>query len=517
MDKLYMGIELGSTRVKAVLVSTDATILAQGSTMWKSELRDGFWTYDLNAIWEKIQSAFSKLRQAFQENTGKPLTEIHGIGISAMMHGYLAFDQDDNLLVPFRTWQNTNTAAAAEELSRLFNFNIPQRWSVAHYYQAVLNEEPHIPQVAHMTTLAGYVHECLTGRRVLGIGDASGMFPVAGHDYDHEMFRKLQSQLAKHGIRQNFRSFLPDILLAGEHGGYLTPEGAQLLDPTGCLRPGAILCPPEGDAGTGMIATNSILPHTANISAGTSAFLMAVLDKPLSAVYPEIDMVATPTGNPVAMIHINNFTVEINAWAKLFAEVVALGGGNLTNDELFDYLYHAAANGDDDCGGLMGYNFHTGEPIVGLNAGTPLLMRRPDGHLTLPNLMKMQIYSALGALSLGMDVLRQENIHLHTVCGHGGFFQAGEVTASAMSAAIGAPITLIKNSGEGGAWGAALLAIFSAMHEQDAAKSLASLFSRTEQVTISANAAEQASFSVFMRQYRAGLALEHLLAHEKNK
>lgn len=507
-----IGIELGSTRIKSVLIAPDATVIAQGAYAWKSELRDGLWTYDLDEVWQGLQAAYAELRQAYHNKTGEELTEVAAIGISAMMHGYLAFDAEDKLLVPFRTWQNTNTAQAADELSDLFNFNIPQRWSAAHYYQAVLNGEAHVPQVSFLTTLAGYVHYRLTGRKVLGIGDASGMFPIEDRTYSPRMLQAFNTCLHEKGIAQDFRALLPDILLVGEEAGTLTAEGAKLLDPTGSLRPGCMFCPPEGDAGTGMIATNSITPRTANVSAGTSAFLMAVLERDLSGTYREIDMVTTPTGAPVAMIHVNNFTSEINAWAALFEEVIALGGGQIERGELFDLLYRTALAGDDDCGGLLGYNFQAGEPIAGVELGVPLLMRRPNGRLTLPNLMKMQIYSALGSLALGMDILRQEQVQLDAVCGHGGFFKAGKVSASAMSAAIGAPVTVMRNAGEGGAWGVALLALMTAQREHDVERFLAHIFRGAEKLTVAADIQEKQDFRAFMARYQKGLALERAAA-----
>ena len=508
--QVILGIELGSTRIKSVLIDADANVIAQGAYTWKSELRDSIWTYATDEVWHGLQTSYAELRRAYQTNTGKELTEIAAIGISAMMHGYLALDAQDKLLVPFRTWQNTNTAESADELTSLFHFNIPQRWSVAHFYQAVLNKEPHVPQVAHLTTLAGYVHYCLTGRKVLGIGDASGMFPIENLTYNQSMLQALNQRLRDRGIMQDFGSLLPEILYAGDIAGVLTEAGARLLDPTGTLRPGALFCPPEGDAGTGMIATNSIMPRTANVSAGTSAFLMAVLEKPLSGFYREIDIVATPTGAPVAMIHANNFTAEINTWVTLFEEIIALGGGRIDRDKLFDQLYQSALDGDADCGGLLGYNFQTGEPIADVPTGVPLLMRLPNGRLTLPNLMKMHIYSALGSLALGMDILRREKIQLDAVCGHGGFFKAGQVSAAAMSAAIGAPITVMRNAGEGGAWGMALLACMTAQGEHNADRFLKHIFRDAERLTTTADGNETQNFQAFMARYRKGLAVERI-------
>ena len=511
MSKQYIiGIELGSTRIKSVLIGPDASVIAQGSHTWKSELRDGLWTYNLDDVWHGLQAAYGELRQNFCTKTGEDLTEVTAIGISAMMHGYLALDDEDNLLVPFRTWQNTNTAEAAGELTTLFNFNIPERWSVAHFYQAVLNEEAHVSKVAYLTTLAGYVHYRLTGRKVLGIGDASGIFPIENFTYNPSMLQALNRCLYSKGISRDFGTLLPKILLAGDTAGILTEEGARLLDPSGSLHPGCILCPPEGDAGTGMIATNSIKPRTANVSAGTSAFLMAVLEKPLLGLYHEIDMVTTPTGLPVAMIHVNNFTAEINAWEALFEELIALVGGQIDREELFERLYRTALDGDADCGGMLGYNFQAGEPIAGVVSGIPLLMRSQGGRLTLSNLMKMHIYSSLGSLALGMDILRHEKIQLDVVCGHGGFFKAGEISAITMSAAIGTPVILMRNAGEGGAWGMALLALMATQGERDAERFLSRIFSCAERVTVSADTKVTQDFQSFMIRYQNGLAVEKM-------
>ena len=512
-----LGIELGSTRIKSVLIDESAAVLAQGSFAWKSTLKDGLWTYSLDQVWQGLQASFAALAADYQEKTGEILSTVDAMGISAMMHGYLAFDRDDRLLVPFRTWQNTNTAAAAAELSELLDFNIPQRWSVSHFYQAVLDGETHVEQVASLNTLAGYVHYCLTGRRVLGVGDASGMFPVKNGDYDTHMLGKLNKQLTKKGVGQRFQDLLPAVLTAGEEAGTLTSSGAKLLDPTGHLQPGCALCPPEGDAGTGMIATGSVAPRTANVSAGTSAFLMAVLERPLSKPYAEIDMVTTPMGDPVAMVHVNNFTVEINAWAALLEEVVSLGGGQLSGGVLLDRLFSAAEMGDDDCGGLLSYNFHAGEPVVGMMAGAPLLMRAPDGRLTLANFMKAQIYSALGALAIGMRTLHSEGVELDTVCGHGGFFKAGRVSQSAMSAALSAPVTVMENAGEGGAWGVALLALMTAEKTQNVTDFLTRIFKNTTKTTVLADKEERASFDAFMAQYERALPVERLAASLKKE
>ncbi len=502
-----LGVEFGSTRIKAVLVDAEARVLAQGSYEWENSLVDGYWTYALDEVWVGLQESYRALNADYRKRYGEGITELDAIGISAMMHGYLAFDEAGELLVPFRTWRNTTTARSARELSELFSFNIPQRWSVSHFDQAVLNGEAHVRRVDFLTTLAGYVHYKLTGEKVLGVGDASGMFPIRDGAYDTQMLTRFNERLRKNGIERPFEAMLPRVLLAGEDAGCLTEEGAALLDPTGTLRAGCRLCPPEGDAGTGMVATNSIAPRTANVSAGTSAFLMAVLERNLNRYYEEIDVVTTPMGAPVAMVHVNNFTSEINAWTSLFEEVIALGGGTVDRGALFDALFRVSRKGDADCGGLLGYNFLSGEHIVGVSEGRPMVARLPDGTLNLANFMKMQIYSALGTLSIGMDILRQERVALDSVCGHGGFFKTEVVGQSAMSAALGAPITVMRNAGEGGAFGIALLALFAAREEEDLADFLNEIFRDTEKTTVAADEAEHADFARFAERYRKGLPL----------
>ena len=510
MEKI-IGIELGSTRIKSVLVDETAAVLAAGSFEWENQLTDGLWSYALEEVERGLQASFAALAADYKAKYGEALRDVTAMGISAMMHGYLAFDQEDNLLVPFRTWRNTNTASAADELTELLGFNIPMRWSVAHFHQAVLNREPHVSQVASINTLAGYVHYRLTGKRVLGVGDASGMFPIKDGSYDLDMLAKYNTLLREKGVDTDFAAILPAVLSAGEDAGKLTPAGALWLDPTGTLQAGCVLCPPEGDAGTGMVATNSVIPGTANVSAGTSAFLMAVLDKDLSGCYREIDVVTTPHGCPVAMVHVNNFTSEINAWAGLFAEVfTALGGRDLDRGTLFNTLYAKALEGDAVCGGLMGYNFLSGEPIAGVDKGIPLVTRTPDGRLTLGNFMRMQIYSALGSLAMGCEILSEEKVAIRTVCGHGGFFKTPGVGQSAMSAAVGAPVTVMENAGEGGAWGIAVLAILTARRTRDLEGLLAEIFADTPKTTISADENEKKAFSAFMAAYRKGLALEKL-------
>lgn len=506
--KKILGIELGSTRIKSVLINEKSDVIASGSYEWENELVDGLWSYSLENVEKGLQKSFAALAEDYKAKSGEDLCEISAIGISAMMHGYLAFDKHDNLLVPFRTWRNTNTEKAADELTELFGFNIPMRWSVAHYYQAVLNGETHVKSVDFLTTLAGYVHYRLTGKKVLGIGDASGMFPTSGNGYDKEMLAKFDTLLGSKGIDTPFERLLPEVLFAADNAGVLTEEGARYLDPTGKLNAGCVLCPPEGDAGTGMVATCSVTPKTANISAGTSAFLMVVLEKQLENCYREIDVVATPHGAPVAMVHVNNFTSEITAWTNLFEEVIALGGGSIDRGRLFDALYAKSMEGDENCGGLIGYNFLSGEPIAGVERGVPLILRTPDGKLTLANFMKMHIFSALGTLAIGCKMLAKENVRIDSVCGHGGFFKAPVVGQSAMSAAIGTPITVLQNAGEGGAWGMALLALATCNKVKDFEQFVDSIFADAEKSTVSATDEQIKSFDRFMKKYQSGLAVE---------
>ena len=511
MKTKILGIELGSTRIKSVLINEAAEVLAQGAYEWKSTLSDGIWTYSMEEVRTGLQASYASLKADFKKKYGKTLTRIDAMGISAMMHGYLALDEEGELVTPFRTWQNTNTAVAAEELSALLDFHMPERWSVSHFYQSVMDGESHVSRVARMTTLSGYVHMLLTGEFVLGIGDASGMFPIKGRAYDPDMLTKLNRRLAELGYDRPFEVLLPRVLCAGEQGGTLTEAGALLLDPDGDLAAGCPLCPPEGDAGTGMIATNSVLPRTANVSAGTSAFLMAVLEKPMARPYREIDMVTTPMGAPVAMVHVNNFTSEINTWVALFDELLAACGAEISKGELFDLLFQSAAESDADCGGLMGYNFLAGEPVVNVPRGVPLLTRRPDGNLTVANFMRTQIYSALGSLALGMEILHREQVELDAVCGHGGFFKAGKVTQGAMSAALGAPVTVMENAGEGGAWGMALLALLSFLGDEPKTF-LSHVFRNTKQTTVAADEKEKREFAAFLSRYEKGLPAERLAA-----
>lgn len=511
--KKILGIELGSTRIKSVLIDESAGVIAQGAFDWENKLENGLWTYSLDDVWNGIQASY----KALCDNFGTPIESLDAIGISAMMHGYLAFDKDDNLLVPFRTWRNTNTAQASSELTEAIGFNMPQRWSGSHFYQAVLNKEEHVDKVTFLTTLAGYVHWKLTGERVLGVGDASGMFPVINGDYDKDRIKIYNDCLKKHGVDKDLYALLPKSLKAGQDAGRLTEAGARLLDPTGTLKAGCPLCPPEGDAGTGMTATNAVRPRTGNVSAGTSAFAMVVLEKPLSRVNSMIDVVATPSGDTVAMVHANNFTCEINAWTNLFEELLVLAGVNMHKGKLFDMLYEISAKSDDDIGGLVGYNFLSGEPIVELETGVPMIARMPSGKLTLANFMQMQLYSALGAMSIGMEILDEENVQIEEICGHGGFFKTPFIGANAMSAALGCPITVMKNAGEGGAWGVALLALYMTKSGVSLEKFLDEIFASAEKERTVASSEEKAKFATFMKSYKAGLAVEKRATEVYNK
>ena len=459
-----LGIELGSTRIKAILIGPDHAPLASGAYSWESRLEDGLWTYHLDDVWRGIQTAYAEMAAQVKERYGVPLSRPGALGVSAMMHGYLPFDREGRQLAAFRTWRNTNTAQAAEELTDCLGFNIPQRWSAAHLYQAVLNGESHVGQLDFLTTLAGYVHWQLTGEKVLGVGDASGMFPIDPEtgDYHQDMLDRFDGLLRAHGHSFTLGKVLPKVLPAGAAAGSLTAGGARLLDPTGALEPGVPLCPPEGDAGTGMVATNSVAPRTGNVSAGTSVFAMAVLERPLSRVYPEIDMVATPAGAPAAMVHCNTCTLRPGR----LGPCAGRGGGgrrrpSWTPPALYTLLYRKALEGDPDCGGLTACNYYSGEPVTGLSGGRPLLVRRPDSRLTLANLMRAHLWAAMATLKLGMDILTgPEQVALDRLTGHGGLFKVEGVAQRLMAGALDVPVAVMETAGEGGPWGMALLAAY---------------------------------------------------------
>lgn len=461
--RAVLGIEFGSTRIKAVLIDEDSKPIAQGSHEWENRLENGLWTYSTDDIWKGLQDCYSDLRGHVAEEYGCEITSLAAIGISAMMHGYMAFGRDGRLLYPFLTWRNTNTGAAAGELSRLFGFNIPLRWSISHLYQCILDGQEHVKDIDYVTTLAGYVHWSLTGRKVLGIGDASGMLPVcqASGDYDAEMVRKFDELTAGEGYPWKLKDILPECLMAGAEAGVLTAEGARLLDVSGHLQAGCPLCPPEGDAGTGMVATNAVRQRTGNVSAGTSAFSMIVLEKELSRPYEMIDMVTTPDGSPVAMVHCNNCTSDINAWVGLFKEYQILMGLPVDMDEIYGRLYRHAMEGEADCGGVLSYNFVSGEPVCGCTEGRPLFMRSASDRFNLANFMRAHLYGTVGALKLGNDILfQQEHVKVDRITGHGGLFKTAGVGQRVLAAALNSPISVMKTAGEGGAWGIALLAAY---------------------------------------------------------
>jgi sugar (pentulose or hexulose) kinase len=511
--KTALGIEFGSTRIKAVLIGEDHAPIASGSYEWENRYENGVWTYRLEDVWTGLQESFRTLRGEVQEKYGIPLKTVGAIGFSGMMHGYLAFDKNGKLLVPFRTWRNTITGEAAEKLTKLFQFNIPQRWSIAHLYQAILNKESHIGNIRFQTTLAGYVHWKLTGRKVLGIGEASGMFPVDSktNDYDARMLKLVNAKLKTKKIPWTLQDILPKILMAGESAGVLTEEGAKLLDPAGGLPAGIPLCPPEGDAGTGMVATNSVAERTGNVSAGTSVFAMIVLEKPLSKLYPEIDMVTTPTGRPVAMVHSNNCTSDLNAWVALFGEFGRALGVEAGESKLFEVLYTQGLAGDADCGGLLAYNYFSGEHLTRLAEGRPLFVRTPESRFTLPNFMRAHLFSALGALKIGLVIFEKEKVKIDQILGHGGFFKTKNVGQKIMAAAMNVPVSVMETAGEGGAWGMALLASFMLRDEAEEpleAYLAGKVFAGQKGTTIAPDPKDVAGFAVFMERYKKGLAIE---------
>jgi len=512
--KTALGVEFGSTRIKAVLIGEDHLPIASGSHDWENRYKDGIWTYDLEDIWTGLQDSFRMLRQEVFDRYSIPLRSLGAIGFSAMMHGYMPFDRDENLLVPFRTWRNTMTGQAAAKLTDLFEFNIPQRWSIAHLYQAILNGEPHVTDIDFLTTLAGYVHWRLTGQKVLGIGEASGMFPIDSqtNDYDVRKLALFNELLAAQSIAWRLSDILPRVLLAGDSAGTLTEEGARLLDPTGQLPAGIPLSPPEGDAGTGMVATNSVAERTGNVSAGTSVFAMIVLEKTLSSVHSEIDMVTTPTGKPVAMVHSNNCTSDLNAWIDLFREFTGVLDVEISQSRLFEILFQQALTGDPDGGGLLAYNYFSGEPITRLEEGRPLFVRTPESRFTLSNFMRVHLFSALGALKIGLDILfEQEQVQLERIFGHGGFFKTQEVGQRIMAAAINVPVSVMETAGEGGAWGIALLAAY--MLQKAASEPLETylanrVFAGENGTTVVPDQRDVAGFRAFMERYKQGLVIE---------
>lgn len=511
--KMVMGLELGSTRIKAVLVDENHVPVASGSYDWENRLENGVWTYSLDDIHTGVQACFAALQADVQEKYHEPLNAVGAMGVSAMMHGYMPFDENWQLLTPFRTWRNTMTGQAAAELTDLFHFNIPQRWSIAHLYQAVLNGEDHLPNLRHLTTLAGYIHYRLTGRHVLGVGEAAGMFPIENGQpaYNEAMMQACEEKLAEKGYPWTLRQVLPAVLPAGGDAGVLTKEGAKFLDPSGRLQAGCPVAPAEGDAGTGMVATNSVRAYTGNVSAGTSDFAMVVVDRPLG-VHREIDMVATPTGLPVAMVHCNNCTSDINAWASLFGEMAAMLGVTIKRGPLLDKLFAAAMDGAPDGGGLMAFNYFSGEGVTDLDAGRPVFARTPDAPFTLADFMRTHLLSALATLKIGLDILTgEEQVEIRRLCGHGGFFKAPKVGQTLLSAAVNAPVTVMETAGEGGPYGMALLAAYRIWKEEG--ESLEDyldkkVFHNATCTTLMATPEEVAGFTAFLERYKKALPME---------
>ena len=509
-----LGIEFGSTRIKAVLTDGTTAPIAQGSYEWENRLENGIWTYSLEDIWKGLKDCYADLAADVKKQYGLTLKKVGAMGVSAMMHGYMAFDADGKLLVPFRTWRNTMTAEAARRLTDLFNYNIPQRWSIAHLYQAVINGEEHVSRVHFLTTLAGYVHWKLTGKQVLGVGDASGMFPIdpATGQYDAEMLDKFEEMMVSKRYPWKLRDLLPEVLSAGDEAGTLTEEGAKLLDESGNLEAGIPLCPPEGDAGTGMTATNSVAVRTGNVSAGTSVFGMIVLEKDLSKPYEAIDIVTTPAGHQVAMVHCNNCTSDLNAWVGIFREFSEAFGIEVDMNKLFGTLYNKALEGDADCGGLLAYNYFSGEHITGFNEGRPLFVRKPDSKFNLANFMRVNLFTSLGALKVGFDILlKNEDVKIDKIYGHGGLFKTKGVGQGILAAALNSPVSVMETAGEGGAWGIALLASYM-VNKADGEtldQFLADkVFGGSAGSEMQPNPADVAGFDAFIERYKAGLPIE---------
>ena len=513
--KAILGIELGSTRIKAVLIDRENRPIAQGSHTWENQLVDGLWTYSIEAIWSGLQDCYADLRSNVKKlYDGIEIESLAAIGVSAMMHGYMPFNEKEEILVPFRTWRNTNTGRAAAELSELFVYNIPLRWSISHLYQAILNNETHVKDIKFLTTLAGYVHWQITGEKVLGIGDASGMLPIdpATNNYSAEMVEKFDNLIAPKEYNWKLEDILPKVLSAGENAGVLTPEGSRKLDVSSHLKAGIPVCPPEGDAGTGMVATNAVKQRTGNVSAGTSSFSMIVLEKELSKPYEMIDMVTTPDGSLVAMVHCNNCTSDLNAWVNLFKEYQELLGIPVNMDEIYSKLYNIALTGDTDCGGLLSYNYISGEPVTGLAEGRPLFIRSTNDKFSLANFMRTHLYASVGVLKIGNDILfNDEKVKVDRITGHGGLFRTKGVGQRILAAAINSPISVMETAGEGGAWGIALLGSYLVNNEKK--QSLAdfldeNVFVGDAGIEVSPTPEDVAGFNAYIESYKAGLPIE---------
>lgn len=520
--KAILGIELGSTRIKAILIDTENHPIAQGSHTWENQLVDGLWTYSTEAIWNGLQDCYADLRKEVNALYGIEIESLAAIGISAMMHGYLPFNKQGDLLVPFRTWRNTNTGEAAKELSKLFVYNIPLRWSISHIYQAILNGEEHIKDISFITTLAGYIHWQLTGKKVLGIGDASGMIPVNPDtkNYREDMVKKFDELIAPKELGWELLGILPDVLVAGDEAGSLTEEGALRLDPSGHLKKGIPFCPPEGDAGTGMAATNAVKQRTGNVSAGTSSFSMIVLEKELTKPYEPIDIVTTPDGSLVGMVHCNNCTSEINAWAGLFKEYQELLGLPVDMGVVYEKLFNKAMEGDADCGGLMAYNYVSGEPVTGFAEGRPLFMRSATDKFNLANFMRAQLYAAIGVLKIGNDILfKEEHVKIDRITGHGGYFKTPGVGQRMLAAALGSPISVMQTAGEGGAWGIALLASY--MVHRSPQQTLADfldtqVFAENTGIEVAPTVEDIEGFNTYIENYKRALPVEEAAVKFKN-
>ncbi len=512
--RAILGIEFGSTRIKAVLVDENHTPIAQGSHEWENRYDNKIWTYTMEDIHTGLQDCYADMVKDVQKQYGVTPTSYAAMGFSAMMHGYLAFNEQGELLVPFRTWRNTITGEAAAQLTEAFHFNIPQRWSISHLYQAILNNEPHVPEIRFFTTLAGYIHWKLTGEKVLGVGDASGMFPIDAEtgNYNQKMIAKFDELVADKGFAWTLSEILPKVLSAGEDAGVLTEEGAKFLDPVGNLQAGIPLCPPEGDAGTGMTATNSVGVRTGNVSAGTSIFAMVVMEKDLPNVHEELDMVTTPDGKPVAMVHCNNCTSDLNAWVRLFAEYNEAAGIRMDMNTLYGTLYRLSLEGDADCSGLVSYNYYSGEPVTGLMEGRPMQIRMPDSAFTLANFMRSNLYSSMATLKVGLDILlKEEKVPLEKMYGHGGLFKTKGVGQRYMAAAMNAPVSLMETAGEGGAWGIAVLAAY--LVQKAEGQTLPAylndcVFAGMEAETMAPDPEDVAGFDKYMEGYVAGLAAQ---------
>ncbi|MCD8841092.1 ATPase [Staphylococcus arlettae] len=511
--QISVGIEFGSTRIKTVAIDPSCNTVATGSYEWENQYKNGYWTYSMNDVWIGIQKSYNEMYQKIKNLCGTSITHLSSLGISGMMHGYLAFDENDDLLVSFRTWRNNNANKAAELLRNDFNVNIPERWSIAQLYQSALNNETHVSKVSYMTTLAGYVHWYLTDKKVLGIGDASGMFPI---DTDKKVFRqdlleRFNTLFQQLGYQQDIKNILPEVIVSGESAGYLTETGAKLIDPNGQLNSGCPMCAPESDAATGMVATNSVAPKTGNVSAGTSIFSMIVLEQSIKNVYPEVDIVTTPDGYDVAMIHANNCTSDINAWVSLFEDVFRIMGVKYDKNELFTKLFESAFNGDDDLGNLLSYGYISGEFITDVKQGYPLFLRHVDSEFNIENFMKTHIYSAFSTLKIGIDLLKEkENIQIDSMVGHGGIFKTEQVAQSFLAAALESPVSVMKTASEGGAWGIAVLARYLVEKQHFNLSDYLDryAFNNSEQLTLEPNENDVKSFKKYIQRFKASLPLE---------